>query len=426
MRVLIIADEVWNDEVFGNNVLSNWFNGFDAEFANVYCSPGKPLNKSCQKYFQLTETMMVKSLFSFTKAGKSFELSYSQMNNNEEIIGEKKNEKLYSFMKSISSEPVRLLRDFIWQFGRYDKENLKLFVQDFKPDIVFCPRLLTTKLIRLEQLISTFTDAPFIAFTGDDEESLSLRSFNPIFWLRRLSVHRKFKKHVKLYSYYFMHSALQAEKYKEQYKLQTGILLKSGDFNNFEPKKVNRPIKLIYAGRLYCNRWKILKEIGIVLNQINTLETKMVLDIYTQDKVSKTQIKALNDGHSICLKGSVGPSDLNEIYLNSDIALHVESMDVTNRLITKYSFSTKIIDLLRSSCAVMAVAWEKQAGFAYLKEHDAAFCISDLNNIYTTLNSICNNPQLVIEYSQRAYNCGKEFNNPEHIQNQIKKVFETV
>lgn len=426
MRILIIADEVWNDELFGNNVLSNWFDGFDAEFASVYCSPGRPLNKLCRKYFQLTETMMVKSLFSDTKAGIPFNLTYNQMNDNDALFEDNKNEKIYKFMKSISGEPVRLIRDIIWQLGRYDKEKLKTFVQNFNPDVVFCPRLLTPKLIRIEKLVSSFTNAPFVAFTGDDEESLNQRSYNPLFWLRRLYMHHKFNSHVKLYSYYFMHSGLQAEKYKLQYNVETGILFKSGEFNDIIPKKVNTPIKLIYAGRLYCNRWKILTQVATALHEINTDKTKMILDIYTQDKISKKQKKLLNDGKSVFFKGAVRPSELKNIYLKSDIALHVESMDVTNRLITKYSFSTKIIDLLGGSCAVMAIAWEKQTGFTHLKQNDAAFCISDVSAIKSELLRIVNNPVLINEYTQKALECGKQNHRKEQIQTQIMSVFETL
>lgn len=36
MKILIIADEDWNDVVFGNGVLTNWFTGFEAEFAEIY------------------------------------------------------------------------------------------------------------------------------------------------------------------------------------------------------------------------------------------------------------------------------------------------------------------------------------------------------------------------------------------------------
>lgn len=62
MKILIIADEEWNDVVFGNGVLTNWFTGFDAEFAEIYYSPGLPLNNVCNRYFQLTDGLMMRSL----------------------------------------------------------------------------------------------------------------------------------------------------------------------------------------------------------------------------------------------------------------------------------------------------------------------------------------------------------------------------
>ena len=427
MKILIVADEVWNDKIYGNNVLSNWFEGFDASFAEIYCGPGQPLNKCCTRYFQVTDLMMVKSLCSKRKAGISFNISYDQMTSQDASFIETKNERLYSFMKSIASEPIRLLRDIIWKYGRYDQKKMKTFIEDFDPDVVFCARLLTPKLLRLEKLISCYTNAPIIAFTGDDESSLRLRNYSPLFWIRRILFHYQFRKHIGLYSYYFMHSTVQSKIYREKYGINTGVLFKSGILSDERKKKeVNNPIRLVYAGRLYCNRWKILSAIGNALKKLNAMETRVILEIYTQEKVSKAQTKALNNGKSIYLKGKVSPSELKTIYLNSDVALHVESMDIKNRLITKYSFSTKIIDLLGSSCAVMAIAWEEQAGFAYLKEHDAAFCISDVNKIYETLSTIIDYPRLISEYAEKAYSCGKDFHGREKIQDQIRSVFEQV
>ena len=40
MKILVLSYEAWNDITNGNNVTSNWFEGMDAEFANIYASPG--------------------------------------------------------------------------------------------------------------------------------------------------------------------------------------------------------------------------------------------------------------------------------------------------------------------------------------------------------------------------------------------------
>ena len=61
MKILVLSYEAWNDITNGNNVTSNWFEGMDAEFANIYASPGEPYNQCCQKYYQITDSMMLKS-----------------------------------------------------------------------------------------------------------------------------------------------------------------------------------------------------------------------------------------------------------------------------------------------------------------------------------------------------------------------------
>mgnify|MGYP000460763869 CR=1 FL=1 len=62
MKILVLSYEAWNDITNGNNVTSNWFEGMDAEFANIYASPGEPYNQCCQKYYQITDSMMLKSI----------------------------------------------------------------------------------------------------------------------------------------------------------------------------------------------------------------------------------------------------------------------------------------------------------------------------------------------------------------------------
>ena len=69
MKILLITSEEWNDFVYGNGVLTNWFTGFKAEFAQIYTSPGLPINEVCHKYFQITDGQMFRSIFGGSKAG---------------------------------------------------------------------------------------------------------------------------------------------------------------------------------------------------------------------------------------------------------------------------------------------------------------------------------------------------------------------
>lgn len=426
MRILIIAEEEWNDYVFANNVLTNWFSGFNAEFAEIYTSPGLPINNICNKYFQITDKDMVKSIISFKKAGKRV----LKPSNNIDIDSAKINANrvgIYGFFKKLSLKMhtlVMIIRDFIWMNGHYNTKELKLFIQEFNPDVVFCPRYISPKMMRLENLVYNMTNAPFVAFTGDYEVYLPPFSLS-ISWFRKWYINKMFKKHSKIYSHYLMHSKDQAIEYTQKFNLRTSTFYKCGDFTTHIDKKIGKPIRLVYAGRLYCNRWKSLAEIGIALQKINKNGVKMILDIYTQDKPNKEQFSALSEDKFIYLKGCVTPSELHDIYLNADIALHVESMDNYNRIITQFSFSTKLIDLMASTCAIMAICWEKHCGFQYLKEKDAAFCISDYKDIYPKLKEICDNPKLIQIYSQKAFDCGKKNHNRYNVQKKLYHIFES-
>ena len=426
LKILIIADEVWNDDIHGNNILSNWFTGFNAEFAEIYCSPGIPKNYVCNRYFQITDSMMAKSFYG-KKAGAAFDISIEQMQSNQSIHAEKIPVKFYSFMKSITGEGIRTVRDLLWLLGSYDKIELQKFINEFNPDIVFCPRLLTPKLLRLEKIVSSMTKAPFVAFTADDEASLKQLNYSLLYWIKRIWFRKAFKKHIKLYHHYFMFSEDQAHDYLNKYKISTSTLFKAGDFKSkFEAKEVNNPIKLIYAGRLYCNRWKTLSEIAKAIKVINANGIKMTLNIYTQEKVTNRHRKALMLGEDIIINGPVKPEKLVEIYKKGDIALHVESFDKKFRYATRVSFSTKIIDLMASSCAILAICWDQHAGYQYLKKHNAAFCISDAEQIKSMLEKIVNNPQLIRTYSRKAFECGKINHNNLLIENKIRNVFEKV
>ena len=427
MKILLITAEEWNDYVYGNGVLTNWFTGFDAEFAQIYTSPGLPNNKVCSKYFQIDERQMVKSLYSNTKAGREVKMP---TNEREQDAAKSKAQRkgIYGIFKKLSlwmHTPIVMLQDFIWMTGRYDKAALQRFIGGYKPDVVFCPQLGNPKMWRLEKLVKGMTDVPFVAFTGDDEASYQQVSKSPLFWLRRWYCHNGLKNSVKIFSHYFMHSKEQAQDYTNEYGIPTSTLYKCGDFSNeFVKKSVGSPIRLVYAGRLYCNRWKTLAEIGKALHEINKHGERMVLDIYTQEALTNEQRKALSPENSVYMKGSVNPQQLKEVYRNADIALHVESMDKKNRLATRVSFSTKIIDLMASTCAILAVCWKRHCGYQYLRDNDAAFCVDNYSDILPMLQRIVENPSLVQNYAQKAYECGRKNHTRERIQKQIRDKFE--
>ncbi len=424
MRILVLSNEVWNDKINGNNVTTNWFEGMKAEFANIYASPEAPYNNCCDRYFQITDRMMLNSIIKAVKAGKT--LGWIETETGvQESIAESEPKKLYRFFKSISGSFLRLVRELLWLLGKYDVAAMKQFVDEFQPDVIFSERMASCKMLRLERIVCSLTDAPIFAFTGDDEYSLKQFSLSPFFWINRFMVRKRLRENVKYYKIYYTLSLEQKEYYERIFGCQCKILQKCGEFDaEYKNHIVHHPIKLIYAGKLYCNRWKVLGKIVDTIRELNKDDLKMVLEIYTKDVLTKKQNRLLNDGRNAIIKGAVTQEELRKIYHQADVALHVESDDLKYRLATRFSFSTKIIDCIFSGCAVMAYCWDQHSGLTYLKREDAGICVSSEQELKSVLHQICCYTGVICTYSHKAYLCGQKNHNRHQMQEMLLKDFE--
>ena len=425
MKILLLTIDVWNDSTNGNNIYTNWFEGFDAEFANIYLAPGIPENNICKKYFQVSDKMMIRSFFG-AKAGQAFEMDASVDADNSCFIpqqAEANDITLYKRFKKHSSQVLRLAYDILWAYGRYDLRALKAFIDDFNPDIIFCPHLFSIKVRRIERIIHRMVNTPMVAFTGDIEASTKVFSCNPLLWMRVLYLASKYSKHVKIFKQYFTFSAAQCAEIQAKYGVPAEPLYKCVNLADFQPKTTNRIIRMVYAGRLYCNRWKTISAIGDALTELNRDTVKAEVFVYSQDNLTQEQIAALSEDKYIHFMGATSPTNLPQIYRGADIALHVESFDKKDRYRTMYSFSTKIIDLMVSSCAIMAICWDQNNGWNYLKNEDAAICLSDCSQILPKLREILENPDILSTYVWKAYSCGVRNHNRQKIQAQIRNKF---
>lgn len=424
MNILVLTDEVWNDDLYTNNVLTNWFSGIPCNIANIYLASGRPNNPCCHRYFQITDKMMIKSIITKRKAGISF---MEGMEKAPTIKLESKEPRIISFFRNHPLESLRLIKDLIWLKGSVDVGELEKFIKDFNPDIIFSLRMASLKVLAMEQLVRKLAKVPLVCFTGDDEYSLGQIRVSPIYWFRRILIRSSLRDNVRTYERYYTLSKEQAEYYGKIFGIETKVIRKCIDINKtFKAKEVNDPIRIVYAGRLYCKRDKTLRILTDVINSMNEVNQKVELEIYTKDTISKLHEKFHSDRLHLNLKPPVDAKKLKEIYEKADIALHVESFDLKNRLLTRYSFSTKIIDCLGSSCAVLAIGPKKNAGINYLKEKNAAICITKPQLIENYLNKICSNKNLLKTYQKKAWRCVRKYHLPSIVQGDIIKDFDKI
>lgn len=419
MKVLIISAEVWKNNTNGGNVLSNLFEGMDAEFAQIYCNPGIPQNFVCKKYYQMTDFMMINNLIKGRQVGQK--LNYDEYPIDEKCdLSEGENKGFYRFFKRYHWQFFDLIREIIWKFARWDNKELDNFILGFKPDIIFAPCYPSHYMLRITRYVAKMTGVKVVSYISDDNYSLKQLHFSPFYWINRIILRKNMKRTFPFYSLTYTMTEEQLIELTKALNAKMKILRKGGQFQGEATKvKVNSPIRIVYAGSIYAGRWKTLAKMGAALKIINENETKIRLDIYTQTGITSKLNRLLNDKKNIFLHKPVSLHKLTEIYKASDIALHVESFDLKYRLLTRLSFSTKIVDCLASSCAVMAISWKEHSGLKYLQKENAAICIDDISKIKFTLQEIVDKPEIIISYAYKAWDCGKRNHKINMIKNDL-------
>jgi hypothetical protein len=415
MNILIVSFESWRETNNGGNVLSNIFASFDdANIAQIYCSGELPQNSVCCKYFQISDSM----LFSKSK-GKALDEKYYNENVPQSDAVENK---IKSRLPHCFREAALLAREVLWSCFNWKTQELRKFISDFRPDIIFAPCYSYFHVSKLALYAKSIANCPMISYISDDNYSLKQLRVSPSFWINRIITRKWIRRHFAESSLIYTMTDLQKKEYGVLFGRPMKVLCKAADFSAGE-KIVGSPVRLIYAGGLYLNRWKVLKKLALAIEKINEAEKKAELHIYSGSQLNRRKTKNLNDQKNSFLHKSIPYQELIEQYKKSDIAVHVESFDLKNRLITRLSFSTKIIDCMNSGCALLAIGPSSQAGIAYLKENDAAICVSNVSELDSVLKKTIDNPELITKYAGRAKELGIKNHSKTNIENNLKQDF---
>lgn len=416
MNILIISYEAWCETSNGGNVLSNIFSAFsDAELAQIYCSGALPQNSICRKYFQISESM----LLSGQKGRKLEEKDYSADGSAEtEALENRINSRIPGVFKNASL----LARELMWSVFNWKTNELESFIRDFKPDLIFAPCYYYYHVSKVALYAKDIAGCPMISYISDDNYSLRQLCFYPSFYINRLITRKWIRRHLTACSLIYTMTQMQKTEYEKIFRRPMKLLCKSASFDRLNTSP-GEPVRFIYAGSLYLNRWKVLAALSDALALANERQIKAQLHIFSGTELSARMEKKLNDGRNAVFHGLISYHELEEWYKKSDVAVFVESFDLKNRLVTRLSFSTKIIDCLSSGCAVLAIGPENQGGMAYLKDNDAAICVNDIHDLSLVIRKIINDPTLITEYSRKANQLGKKNHLKENIEKELRQDF---
>jgi len=405
LKVLILSSTPWDDNNSFGNSYSNLFEDIDGiEIANIYCRSGKPNNNIVKKYYQMTEKTLISNLKNKNvPSGKEISIDLSSASSLSD-----KEQKTFDSVRKRRMQIFLWARELIWKIGRWKSAELKEFIDDFNPDLIFQPIYFSSHLCDISLFIKKHTGKPMIGYVSDDCYTLRQFNLSPLYWINRLSVRRKVKKVIDKCELLYVISDIQKREYEKIFNKECKVLTKCADFSASAPVKneYNEPLKLVYTGNLGAGRWKSISLISQAVEKVNDEKKLLSFDIYSATPLTEKMKKSFSH-NGTSFKGAVSSSEIPLIQGDADILVHAEGLDLKSRLQVHQSFSTKIVDYLKTARTILAVGTGDEASIDYLIKNECAVVCENYNDIYYNLLELISDKKLLDDFSLAAYYRGQ-------------------
>lgn len=438
MKVLVLSSSPWAESNSFGSTYSNIFGGIEGlELANIYCKPGTPDNGIVLRYFQLTELSLIRNLLNrAVPPGRSFDSSDVRCRDDLSSGASVTRQELpaYRFARARRLQVFFWARDLIWRIGRWRSDELKAFIDDFAPDVLFQPIYHSSYLSDIALFIQKRADAPMVGYVSDDVYTLCQFSLSPLYWIDRLLKRRKVRRVIDRCELLFVVSDVQKFEYERLFKPRCEVLTKCSDFDT-QPPFVNvvadrehnrRPLKLLYAGNIGAGRWRTLGLLVAAIGRVNDGGGRLHLTIHTATPITRAMRRALDAPGSSELMESVSSTEVINLQRAADVLVHVEGFDLRSRLQVRQSFSTKLVDCFASGRCVLAVGPEDVASIEYLRRNDAALVASSPKQLDQLLLDIFTKEGMIEEYALKGWATGRRNHNRSDVQRRLVSELESV
>lgn len=407
-RILVCSLNSWNSRV-GDNTFSTLLEDCPREnVAVLFIREDEPDSKVCNKYFRISEDLVIKSILnSKVITGRQVTV---QEQNTKNVSASLVN--AYKNKSGILYYPKLVIREILWCLGKWKSKELDSFIDDFKPDIVLFEMSRYIHLNRIIRYILNRTGAKGVGCFWDD--TFTYKQEKGIgYKLLRFFQRKSLLSLSKCTADYFAITPKTKREADEFFGVNSVVLTKpilsESDFDN---ALVSKPIRLLYTGNLGIGRLNTLK---LVINAISG-DSDFILDIYTNTYLSDEERKAMETNNSH-IHGAVSQAEVFELQRNADVLLFLEDISEKN-LIARLSFSTKITDYYSAGKCIFAVGNKDLAPMELLKESDSALIANIEAEVKACVNRL-KDEKVIRYYAERSYKTGRE----QHSISSIKRIF---
>ncbi|MFV0151824.1 hypothetical protein OBJ97_01095 [Empedobacter falsenii] len=378
-KVLIISNNSFSKVSNNGKTYEAIFSKFDKEnISQLFFSENEePDLNYCKNYFKITDKDVLLNFITFSKK-RSGKLN--------DLMGEKIDEKKAMFNSNSSyffnffqkkADLLILFRDFLWSFNSWKTPQLKKWLKETNPDVIFFVGGPMKFPYNISNWVSKFLNKPVAVYFTDDYILYPIsRNILDRFVIYRAK--KFYKELIELSDARFTIGELMSKEYKiffgkDFYSIMNSVSISKNDVFIKSEKTNSKPI-ISYFGGLHLNRWQMISRLG------SLFKNEFIINVYSIYQPNKEILESF-DENGVRFCGGVISDELKRKIDESDILLHVESDDHYNRNLTKLSVSTKIPEYLISGKLVLGFGPADIASMKVLSDNEVGVVISsELNN----------------------------------------------
>lgn len=378
-KILIVSHNPLSDTQSNGKTIASLLSNFPKEsLAQLYFTMDTPDFTICDNFFRITDLDILKNFFLLNNnIGCTVSKQYSKSIKKEKNTLHKN--KIYNFIRNLFVLKVSFMttiRDFIWNNSYYYSEKFENWLNEFNPDFIFFQSSNCRFAFDFVYKIAKKRNIKVIMQTTDDY--LSYRKIGLFFNYNVYKLRKAYKKINEETILILPISEKMKNYYSKMYPNNYYPAMNSVTPNSKSEFKFNKDnIRILYAGNLGLNRHKTIYNLARIVNDLPN--KKISIEVYSIEKPSNKILKKINSFECCKYLGSLNKEQLEAKRKESDILLHVEAFDSSNKHLTRYSISTKIPELMNSNRVILAIGPKDIASIEYLKKTNSGFVINNNN-----------------------------------------------
>ena len=412
---MIFTRAEWDDCRSLGNTLTALFGGEtwkNDQFSSIYFRGAMPNNQVCREYYQIRPAELLKGICFPGAIGRQFTWEGNHK------AGRDREGKCIEFLHRHFSAAACELWESLARKGSWVNHRLIAWLKAQDPDLFFSYLGDDGVMEPMLRAVKKYTHARIVLYGLDDV--YGARKALP--GLRGQRSAGAIEAAVRQADLVYGISKEMCREYSRIFRRPV-LLLQKGCFWQEIRKKKRNPVKFVYAGNLRYGREETLIQVVSALQKAKRKGLSGVLNIYTGAAVPEKLRKQLEIPGVSRIRGPRSYEELQTILASSDVILEAESFREAEKIRTRLSFSTKIMDALQSGGVPLGIGPAGIGSINFLKKVPGATVITDPAKLDAEITSLLQNRSQLLEMAEAVRAYGMQHHDGVQVQQGLRRDF---